>query len=504
MTAALLPRAGSSAGREPTPRGIKWMAGGLLVLQFIWILAVPPFRGSDEFDHVYKAAAVARGDWLPEPSSATRGTGAWVEVPADLVAAARPQCESLEYTDNDDCVGTKSGDHVRIASGAGRYHPLFYALVGVPALPFTGTSALYVMRAATALLCWLLFCCALVAVNGWRRGSWTTTGIAVASTPVLVYSSAVVAPNGVELMAALAFWCAGIGVTHGPAESAFKKQLLIAALSASILVTTRSLGPLWLLLITMTLVLVAPSPRRVARDLLRSAQFLIVCLVVGAVSLMSVAYILAMGSLDVSEPLTKPYSVGHRIQIVSQDVILWILQSIAAFPLRDEPAHPVVYACYVIIFVALTVVTLRLARGRTRAAFLVCIVVGSLVPFIIAVSTFNDHPRVWQGRYGMPYSLGIPILAGYAIDLHRRRVPDLMRSLGLILFAIAHALSPAYVTHNLLSHPASRASHWAEPPVAVVAATAAIGAALLWLGATSTASSGARSSLMSDARERPD
>jgi len=113
---------------------------GLSALLLAWILLIPPFGGTDEFDHAYRAAAVARGQWFATPSDATRGTGAWLEVPRDIVDAARPECQVRSYTTAADCVGTAHGDTVRIASGAGRYQPVFYAVVkgdlpGVPGDP---------------------------------------------------------------------------------------------------------------------------------------------------------------------------------------------------------------------------------------------------------------------------------------------------------------------------------------------------------------------------------
>ena len=36
---------------------------GTLLLQSAWILTLPPFRGTDEFDHAFRAAQVAGGDW---------------------------------------------------------------------------------------------------------------------------------------------------------------------------------------------------------------------------------------------------------------------------------------------------------------------------------------------------------------------------------------------------------------------------------------------------------
>ena len=146
---------------------------GLCGLFSIWILVMPPFSGSDEFDHAYRAASAARGEWMIDPVNATRGTGAFLHVPADIVDAARRECQRLRYTVHSDCVGKAVGDERIVSSGAGRYHPLFYAVIGTAARPFHGAAALYAMRFATAALA-----AAFLALP-WRRLDVGTDPVAV-------------------------------------------------------------------------------------------------------------------------------------------------------------------------------------------------------------------------------------------------------------------------------------------------------------------------------------
>ena len=60
-----------AASRDAAPRGRRpvrqatLLALALLALQASWVLTVPPFRGIDEFDHAYRAAAVAHGQLVP-------------------------------------------------------------------------------------------------------------------------------------------------------------------------------------------------------------------------------------------------------------------------------------------------------------------------------------------------------------------------------------------------------------------------------------------------------
>jgi hypothetical protein len=108
---------------------------GALLTQAAWLLSVPAFRGVDEFDHVYRAAAVARGEWVATGAVPRDGRGGLVTVPRDIVAAAGPECSARPYTRPDNCrpadrpaggtLGLPTGDTVLVASAASRYHPAY-------------------------------------------------------------------------------------------------------------------------------------------------------------------------------------------------------------------------------------------------------------------------------------------------------------------------------------------------------------------------------------------
>ena len=159
------------------PRFVGGILLGLAILQALWIVTVPPFRASDEFDHAYRAAAVARGQWeATDPAADGRGT--LVSVPADLVTAAHAQCADLSYTGHDNCNPAQRNDDgtVLVASGAGAYNPVYYWVVGTIARPFEGAAALYAMRVASAALCLLFMGLAAWALSLRRRGAWSGAG----------------------------------------------------------------------------------------------------------------------------------------------------------------------------------------------------------------------------------------------------------------------------------------------------------------------------------------
>ena len=90
-----------------------------------------------------------------------------------------------------------------VASAAALYPPAFYWIVGTAARPFEGAGSLYAMRVATAALC-LIF----IALGAWALSllptRWPLVGLVIAVTPVMAYSTAIVAPNGVEMAAGIA------------------------------------------------------------------------------------------------------------------------------------------------------------------------------------------------------------------------------------------------------------------------------------------------------------
>jgi len=74
---------------------LRWVGLGLFLLQAAWVVAMPPFAAMDEWDHAYRAAAVAHGQLAATPTDATTGTGAFVRVPTDIVEAAQHECRRL-------------------------------------------------------------------------------------------------------------------------------------------------------------------------------------------------------------------------------------------------------------------------------------------------------------------------------------------------------------------------------------------------------------------------
>ncbi len=306
---------------------------------------------------------------------------------------------------------------VQVASAASTYNPVFYLLVGSVARPFDGDTSLYAMRLTAAVLCALFIGLAGWVTGLWARSAWPWAGLVVAASPVVVFSTAVAAPNGLEMCAALCLWSALLGLHCRTAVDQHQRALLVTATaSAAVLTTLRSIGPLWLALIVVT-VLLPLGGRRVLELVRRTPVLVGVCsALVLAATLASVYWTRSAGT-NALEPFDT--DVTNRWTATLGQLPLWTLQSIAAFPRRGIPAPAVVYICVALVFASLVVAGFVAGGRRWRLMLGITAALALAVPIVATLLTIETAGPVWQGRYGLPYAFGLVLVAGAALE-HRR------------------------------------------------------------------------------------
>lgn len=427
------------------------LALGLFLVQLAWVVAVPPFSGLDEFDHAYRAAGVAHGQLVAEADEATRGTGAWLEVPENIFAAARPECESLDYMTVAGCrPSARDGDMVTVASGAGRYSPVYYVLVGWPSLFLRGDVALVAMRLLTVAASAGLFWAGLVVLGRGSLTVWPLVGATLAVSPVVAYSASVVAPNGVEIMAAIALWASLVVGVRRPQLLVQGPLLWAMTLSGVLLATMRQLGPLWLVAIVAFSLAAGIRSATQAWDLMRSRRVLLAAAVVTLAAVGGVLWTLVNRSLVVGVTLGSDSLLDTMARLPSANA-LWIFQSIAAFPLRNERAPTVVYFCFLVLWGITLVVALR--RGGRRESR--CAVLAGAASLVIAsavtLRTFNDFGVAWQGRYALPLAVGTGILAGLALERERFESSHTWIVAGGVVYGLGHLVSIVNVALRQIS-----------------------------------------------------
>lgn len=453
---------------------------GLLMIQASWALVVPPFRGLDEHDHAYKAAAVAHGDWSAEHERSEDGWGEMVDVPRDLVLAAGPICESLPYTTPDNCTPglAQGGGLVWVASSAARYNPTFYFLIGSPARAFSGSESLYVMRIAGILLCAGLIGLALLATRNWARTPWPLATMLLACTPMMLYSTTVAAPNGIEMAGALLTWSGLLGLARDRGADVSRPLVVLTTAGALPLVSVRTLGPVWLCLIVLTVSLLL-TPSRV-RFLMRDV-IVVICAGILLVAT-AVAGFWSIVAGTNSPESSDAHPVGSVGFALLDSWILWFFQAIAAFPARNEMAPLALYAIALPAWWIVAMVALRMSGGRERLSLAAVVALSSLVPLTVTALTYEQLGTAWQGRYGYPFAMGFMLISGFILD---RALPARpwqswpICMAALVMFSTQLIGQLGVLRSEQMDSPLSGTEAWIQPSPVVVVALSILGSTLL-------------------------
>jgi hypothetical protein len=462
--------------REPGPAPCQpgwvplWVLLGVLLTQAVWIWALPPFRGVDEIDHVYRAASVALGDVHPTQLPAD-GRGTLVEVPPGIVKDAQRQCRALLYNGTSTCTpeSTLPNGDVMVASSAAGYSPVAYAVIGTLARPWDGVTADYVMRTVASVINALLLALAAWCLMTRSRTPWPVTGLILGLTPMAIFTTMLPAPNGMELSAATLLWCALLGLQA--AESRAHPWLLASAtLAVAILGSVRETGPLYVLLIAGFVFLA--SPRSSWAVLRRRWRWVVGTAFVALVAtLYQVYWLLHHPPVSVHDD-RRPFDL---VLILGQ-VVLWVFQWMGAFPFRGQPASTLTYVACGIAFTLVFVEGLR--RGDAKSRVAVVVVVACLaLPLVFTLMTFAEKGTFWQGRYALPLLAGAPILIGLSLDTPGRTDRLVPRAV-VVLGVVSTAAAVVHVVNADLNRPSSAEDpHWHAPAwyaVVLVAALAGV------------------------------
>ncbi len=456
---------------------------GSFLIQLAWISAVPPYRGIDEYDHVYRAAAVAHGDWGIDHSPASRGRGVLLAVPPRIVTDGTEICEAFEYTGHDNChpVGRATDDLVYVASAA-MYNPVFYWLIGTPALLSDGAGAVYLMRLAASLLCASLVALAAGTLAAWSRSVWSLIGLSLALTPVCLFSTAMPAPNGLEMVSALCVYVGLFGLGRSD-DSTSRLCLATSIVGLVVLLPLRILSPLWAALIVATALLVVGLRRSVIAARRHPA---LVITGIAAVTLSS-AYALwwtwiTVGPTPGLETASSSGDLpGNPWSMAGRALPLWIFQSIAAFPTRTEPAPSIVYAVSLLALVVFLCRSALRAGARARLGMATCALVSLALPFVFTVATYAQAGPIWQGRYGLPYSFGVVLIAALAVNTlpasHRLRIGVPVAMAAFLAIAMTVSVVAVQLRQIKIS-PLSEDPRWLMAPTWLVAILTLAGIAM--------------------------
>lgn len=437
---------------------------GVLCLQAAWMLTVPPFRGVDEIDHVYRAASVVRGDVRPATKPVPDGRGLEVHVPVDMVEAAANACDQLRYVGRGNCQPTgnvRRDGTAAIASAAGTYMPLYYALVGWPSLFLDGEHSLYGMRIVSLLLCdSLLLLAAAVAMR--RKSSWHRAALTVCLTPTVTYATVTAAPNAMSFAGALLMWVAWTCVSpHMPGRDN-RFYLWMGTLGAVTTSITHNTGPIWVLITALLMawiwspVVVRSSRRTLALSF--AAIFSAFCIALG--------WTRYSGANSLEGEWHAPTEPPPWIEVAILPA-RWLFQSVFGAPRPGGMTSGLVYALAFTI-IALVLVA-GLARATSREKQAMAVIAGTLVvlPLALTALTYSALGFAWQGRYSIPLGVGITMIAAAALNRTTTFQAPLLLALPVI--AVVHVGAILSARANVAAEDAQfLTSPWVAPVLCLI------------------------------------
>ena len=402
----------------------RWLLASLAFTSLIgvWSLSQPPYGGSDEMSHIIKAVATVRGQLLggadPNGVAAIRT----FEVPKVF---SRNTKECFAY--HGEAAGCQRFDEndrrvVTANSSAGRYPPLYYALVGLPSLFSYTSSAFYEMRLVSALLSGLLLGAgfALASLYGSRI---LRVGILVGVTPQIVYFASMVNPSGIEMTAAVAAWVSWL-ILVKEAKDPPPCAVVVAAVSTSVLALSRPVSVFWVVLL-LSVVAVCSSPKAI-RALLRWTSVKIALVLTAICSAISLLWAVIAKSYELV-PATSPWklpngsSFGDYLTLNLHTFLGhrgYLAQSVGMFGWSWIPAPSISLVAWGGALALLVIPALVVGSPRQRAGIIVIVVASFLISLLLPVTQASHLGLVWHGRYILPFLVGLPLVACISLE-HR-------------------------------------------------------------------------------------
>jgi hypothetical protein len=397
------------------------------VLGTVWALATPLFAAPDEPAHAVRAAATWTGDFSGREFQVDAGRAGRVtikryEVPSPYeLGQPIAACNAFKALVPAGCGPPflPTGETTRASSTAGFYPPLFYVMAGWPAAVTEGARSMYLMR-----LTHVAACAALVGLAAWasarRRGSLALTGLMLSVTPMVAFLSATVNSSGLEITAAIGLWCTLAALLDPPGHAGERRwgEAAAVVVTGLTLCFSRTFSPGYAAVICGITLLSAPGVG--VRSLLRRREVLTALAVLAVGGAVATLLIATSGQFDTPAtsgvPLPDgetPLSIGLGFQEMS------FRQMIAVFGWLDSGTAQLAYYSWLIAVGTLLIGGVVVGGWRRLSGAGLALLATVALPIAANWQQVETAGFVWQGRYSLPFAVGIPILAAMALDESR-------------------------------------------------------------------------------------
>ena len=419
-----------------------------------WSLATPLFASPDESAHASHAVALMQGEVLGDP----------VEQPGEYVtlldavhipaywgtAHASAACFAYDLTVSAFCSpGFNADDQsiTEVLTWVGRYPPGYYAVVGLPTLVLDGAPAVYAMRIISAVLCAALLAAGMTALRSTRLPRPALAAGMLAITPTALFFAGVINPSGIEIAAGFATWAILLPLVLDPKAHDVPRRLLAGSLTAVVLVNSRPSSGVMAVLIGVTLLTLVT--RAFWSRLGTRRAWLPPVVVAGAGGLIALGWIVAVDPTSTLGGIPAP-ELNSRIRATVAALHMtprYVREQIGAFGWLDTSAPFLTLLIWAVLLGGVFLLALVVADRRGRLALVVLLGLIVFVPVVSQIPTVVRLGLIWQGRYLLPFSLGLPLLAFGLLLKSRigRPLGQALAPLVIALVAVGHVAAVGWM-----------------------------------------------------------
>jgi len=437
-------------GRETSTRRVFWTTFvALALVSGIWALSNPLMASVDEPAHVIKAVATVEGAENTRTGGSADGIGK-VEIPHLYYQLSRyPNCFAFQPWVSVACQPSLAGDIDAVATvptSAINYNPLYYAVVGWPALLPDGEHTVYLMRIVNALVASALVAAAAAIVSTFPARRWIGLALLLVLTPTLVNLLGSVNPQSFEVGGAILLWVSLLALLRHP-DPRYQTSRLAAVVAATVpLANARSLGPLMVVVILALCILSAPWERTV--DLLRDRRSWVALGLSVAACAASVLWTLTQDAL--------PEGASHGTALI--DTVkgtlgltsAYVQQIFVALGWLDVPAPQWVVFSFIACLGAVVIIAWAAGRTRDRLVTAAAAAVVFALPLASHITQADKIGFFWQGRYAFPIAFGVVLLSGFALAHRERVIPSWLTTNIVTTVALAFASLQVVMFYGML------------------------------------------------------
>lgn len=427
-----------------SPRKAFWSAFvAFFAISGLWAVNNPLMASVDEPAHMIKAASVVLGSEDVSTDGDVTGVGL-VEVPLLYNAIATfANCLAFQTDVTASCQPEISGDTDQIVSvmtSAVNYNPLYYAVVGLPALlPGEGGEyTAYLMRLINALVSSAVLALAVRTIAEMPRRRWMALGLLVPLTPTFINLTGSINPQSFEVTGSVLLWVTLLALLRTPDPDLLGRRVVRLVIATTLVAHARGLGPFFVVLVLLLCIGTSPWKNLVSLVRQRKAQIGIALCVISCA--LATAWILfgnalpdrAVGS-GISDRDTFLYSAGNTSYYLNQLV--------AALGWLDVPFPVWFYMVYAAVVGVMMFLGWSAGAWRDRLGIVVIAVLILAMPIAIQVAQAPTIGWFWQGRYIFPVAIGLSFVCALAIEkrpsaLDVRTTRNLVTTAALVLVGL--------------------------------------------------------------------